>query len=269
MFKFILFDLSFVYKKMEDIVKLNLDHDWIFQEPIDFEHKKYILLAYLKKMDDFLSQNKIYPAFIEVSLQLASLQTLIKENIILSTNKKFISFDDEVLLKELIAQPAPKLNEQDKDEVDKIIKFSAKKFYEYFSLFKAYWQMVYESISFSIKRNKKLFDNKCGFVIYGEKTENQIHVWEYTLSDIEPIGDEQNIKVDLIYNGNKKDLTLNQIIENFSTISDSHRKKAPVYEFKTDKEYPINETLLPLFKRKLVGHIYQSKKFKNIPTIEA
>lgn len=254
---------------MDEIFKLNLEHDWIFQEPIDFEHKKYILLGYLKKMDDFLGQNKIYPAFIEVSLQLASLQTLIKENILLTTNKKFITYDDEVLLKELIAKPAPKLNDSEKDEVDRIIKYSAKKFYEYFSIFKGYWQMVYEAISFSIKRNKKFYDNKYGYIVYSVKTENQIYVWEYTLSDTEPIADEQNIKLNLIYNGNKKDLTLNQIIENFSLLTEIQRKKAPVYEFKSEKEYPINETLLPLFKRRLVSHIYQSKKFKNIPIIEA
>jgi hypothetical protein len=253
---------------MEEIFKLSLEPDWIFQDPIDYEHKKYILLAYLKRMDDFLGQNKIYPAFIEVSLQLASLQTSIKENIILSTNKKFITFDDEVLLKELIARPAPKLLDEDKNEVDKIIKYSAKKFYEYFSIFKGYWQMAYESISFSIKRNKKYFDHKYGFIVHNVKTDNQIYVWEYILSDTEPIGDEQNIKVKQIYSGNKKDLTLSQIIENFSSFTEDH-KKTPVYDFKSEKEYPINETLLPLFKRKLIGHIYQSKKFKNIPVIEA
>ena len=80
-------------------------------------------------------------------MQLASLQTLIKENVILSTNKKFSSFDDEVLLKELIATPAPKLSNEEKEEVDKIIKFSSKKFYEYFSIFKGYWQMTYEAIN--------------------------------------------------------------------------------------------------------------------------
>jgi hypothetical protein len=254
---------------MEEVFKLNLDSDWIFQDPIDFEHKKYILLGYLKKMDDILGQNKIYPAFIEVSLQLASLQTLIKENIILSTNKKFLTYDDEVLLKELIAKPAPKVSDHEKEEVDRIIKYSAKKFYEYFSIFKGYWQMTYEIITHTIKRNKKYFDYKYGYLIYYTNTDNQVYVWEYTLADAEPIGDEQNIKVNLIYNGPKKGLTLNQIIDNFSSYSDTQKKKAPVYDFKSEKEFPVNETLLPLFKRKLVGHVYQSKKFKTLPTIQA
>lgn len=254
---------------MEEVFKLSLEPDWIFKDPIDYEHKKYILLAYLKKMDDFLGQNKIYPAFIEVSLQLASLQTLIKENVLLSTNKKFETFDDEVLLKELIARPAPKLSEHEKEEVERIIKYSSKKFYEYFSIFKGYWQMVYETISHTIKRNKKYFDYKFGYIIYHTNIDNQVYVWEYTLSDADPIGDEQNIKVNLIYNGPKKGLTLNQIIDNFSSYEDFQKKKAPVYDFKSEKEFPVNETLLPLFKRKLVGYVYQSKKFKTLPTIQA
>jgi hypothetical protein len=254
---------------MTDIFKFNLEHDWIFQDPIDFEYKKYVLLAYLKKIDELIGQNKIYPSFIEISLQLASLQTLIKENIILYTNKKFTSFDDEVLLKELIATPAPKVNEQDKEEIEKVIKYSAKKFYEYFSIFKGYWQLVFETISFSVKRNKKYIESENGYIVYHLKSSNQIFVWEYHLKDSEVIVDDQNINVNLIYDGDKKGLTLNQIINNFSSFSESQKKKTPVVEFKSEKEYPINETLLPLFKRKLVSHIYQSKKFKNIPTIDA
>jgi hypothetical protein len=254
---------------MEEVFKLSLDHDWIFKEPIDYEHKKYVLLGYLKKMDEILGQNKIYPEFIEVSLQLASLQTLSKENVILSTNKKFLSFDDEVLLKELIATPAPKLSNEEKEEVGKIIKFSTKKFYEYFSIFKGYWQMVYDEINFSTKRNKKYFDYTYGYIIYHIKSEDQIYVWEYVLSETEQVGDEQNIKIKSIYCGPKKGLVLNQILDGFSSFTESQKKKAPVYDFKSEKEYPINETLLPLFKRKLIGYIYQSKKFKNLPIIEA
>ena len=105
--------------------------------------------------------------------------------------------------------------------------------------------------------------------MYHTKSDDQIYVWEYILSDTEPVGDEQNIQVKQIFNGTKKGLTLNQILDNFSSFTESQKKKTPVYDFKSEKEYPINETLLPLFKRKLIGYIYQSKKFKNLPSIEA
>ena len=78
----------------ESKIKFIMDTDWLIKEPIDFEHKKYVLLGYFKKIDKLLDQNKIYPTFIELSLHLASLQTLVKENAILYTNKDFKSFDD-------------------------------------------------------------------------------------------------------------------------------------------------------------------------------
>jgi hypothetical protein len=64
----------------------------------------------------------------------------------------------------------------------------------------------------------------------------------------------------LIYEGNKKELSLNKVIEQYSSFTERESKIAPVFDFKSTKEYPIDETLLPLFKRRLLAHIYQSKK---------
>ena len=45
--------------EIENKVNFTMNTNWLFQEPIDFEHKKYVLLAYLKKIDDIINQNKI------------------------------------------------------------------------------------------------------------------------------------------------------------------------------------------------------------------
>jgi len=248
---------------IENKIEFMMTTDWMFHEPIDSEHKKYVLLAYFKKIDEILKENKIYPTFIELSLHLASLQTLIKENVILSTNKIFTSCDDEVLLKELIAESVPVLTIEEQVEVEKIIKDSSSKFFEYFSIVKSYWGLIYDSISFSIKRNSKNLSYPKGFIVYNKKSDNDIYVWEYRFTKLGSNFDEYSIKVDLIYHANKKDLTLNQIVENFSKFFEREKKTVPVFEFKSDKEYPIENTLLPLFKRKLLSHIFQTTKIGN------
>ena len=86
-----------------------LDPEWIFQDPIDFEHKKYTLLAYLQKCDKRFDELKIYPDFVELSLHLANLQSISKENTMLTIKKKLTSNDDEILFKDLIAKRPPKL----------------------------------------------------------------------------------------------------------------------------------------------------------------
>jgi hypothetical protein len=249
-----------IIENIENKVKFIMETDWLFQDPIDFEHKRYVLLAYFKKIDELLLQNKIYPAFIELSLHLASLQTLIKEKVILSTNKTFLSYDDEVLLKELIAKSIPDLNGNERDEVDKIIKHSANQFLDYFNIVKSYWSTIYESIDMTIKRNRRYLTKPKGYIVYTHPGNNHIHVWEYNNNALVPNVDEYNINIDLIYEGNKKELSLNKVIEQYSSFTEKEVKVAPVFDFKSTKQYPIEETLLPLFKRRLLAHIYQSKK---------
>jgi len=45
-------------------------------------------------------------------------------------------------------------------------------------------------------------------------------------------------------------------------VENQDLKKLPVFEMKTQEDYPINETLLPLFKRKLLQAILELRKGK-------
>lgn len=43
-----------------------LKQDWIIDDNLDFEYKKYILLAYFQEVKEKLEQNKLYPTFSDV-----------------------------------------------------------------------------------------------------------------------------------------------------------------------------------------------------------
>ena len=60
-----------------------------------------------------------------------------------------------------------------------------------------------------------------------------------------------------IYEGEKNNLTPTKIITTFSELED--KKKLPVVEMISNGEFPLEETLLPLFKRKLISYIEQKK----------
>ena len=62
-------------KKIEFV----MDTDWMFEKPIDREHKEYKLLSYFQRMGEKLDNMELYPGFIELSLHLANIQTLIKD----------------------------------------------------------------------------------------------------------------------------------------------------------------------------------------------
>ena len=252
----------------ESKIKFIMDTDWLIKEPIDFEHKKYVLLGYFKKIDKLLDQNKIYPTFIELSLHLASLQTLVKENAILYTNKDFKSFDDEVLMKDLLVRQIPTLSSNDTNEIDSIIKYSSSKIFEYFGIVKSYWSVIYDTISVSIKRNKKNLKSGIGYMTYNDKKTNTIYVWEYFISQVVPELSEYNNELTLIYSGDKKSHTFNEIVENYSTLTDKEKKQTPVFEMKVSDEYPMDETLIPLFKRKLMSYILQTVRLEHIKKYE-
>jgi hypothetical protein len=52
-------------------------------------------------------------------------------------------------------------------------------------------------------------------------------------------------------------LTPTKIITTFSELED--KKKLPIVEMVSNGEFPLEETLLPLFKRKLISYIEQKK----------
>ena len=249
-------------------IKFLMETDWLIQEPIDFEHKKYVLLGYFKKVDDLLNQNKIYPTFIELSLHLASLQTLVKENVILYTDKVFKSCDDEVLFKDLLVKNMPQFKPEEVKEIDSILKYSSSKFFEYFSIVKSYWSIIYDTISVTLKKNKKFMKNGFGYMTYTDKKTNNVYVWQYSIYEFAKNSNEHNIDLRLIYSGNKKEFTFNQIVEIYSDFSEKDKKNSPVFDMRASEEYPLHETLVPLFKRKLMSYVLQSVRLENIKKVE-
>lgn len=254
---------------METESKFTMQTDWIIQEPIDFEHKKYKLLDYFVKIDKLIDQNKLYPTFTELSLHLASLQTLVKENVILYTDKKLMTFDEEVLLKDLKTKELPIFSPEDIVEMSNIITYSSDKFLDYFNIVKSYWSLIYEGISISIKRNKKSLNLGVGYMVYNEKKSNKLYLWEYQILQTSQDIFDPSVKIDLIYCGNKSGITFNNIINEYSSFSSKGKREYIVFELKSDVDYPIRETLIPLFKRKLLSYNMQSVKIETIKKFEA
>ena len=81
--------------------KFIMDTDWLFDGILDAEQKQYVLLDYFQKMNKHLERMEVYPMFIELSLHLGNIQTLLTQNKILYVDKKLTSTDDELVLNDL------------------------------------------------------------------------------------------------------------------------------------------------------------------------
>jgi len=123
-------------------ISFKLNPEWMFKEPIDFEYNKYTLLDYLKKCGKSFDKLEIYPDFVELSLHIANVQSLIKENVFLLTDKKFESCDDEILLRELYPKSPREITEEEETELEKTLKFSNMKLYDAFNVGKSVGQLL-------------------------------------------------------------------------------------------------------------------------------
>ena len=131
---------------------------------------------------------EIYPDFVELSLHLANLQSLVKENLLLMTKKKFESCDDEILLKELLPKKPRELTMEEEKELDKTIKFSGTKLFDAFNIGKSIWNLAFDNIHLNIKKNKENISTGRGYVYFFKRENQTLYVWEYEIRKDKKIG---------------------------------------------------------------------------------
>ncbi len=234
-----------------------MNTEWMFEKPIDKEHKEYKLLSYFQKMGEKLDNMELYPGFIELALHLANVQTLVKDKKVLYTNKKFSSIDDELLVKDLKIKDVPEMDKEEYEEFIKILSYTTPRMMEYFNIAKSVWELVFDRIYLTVKKNKENIINDIGYFYFDDKKNKKIIVWEYVKKPAAKGSPESKLIVNQIYNGEKNNLTPTKIITTFSELED--KKKLPIVEMVSNGEFPLEETLLPLFKRKLISYIEQKK----------
>lgn len=240
-----------------------MDTDWMFEKPIDREYKEYKLLSYFQKMGDKLDKLELYPGFIELSLHLMNVQALMRDHKIVYTDKKLTNIDDEIMVKDLKVRELPKMSEEENKEFKQILLYSAPRMMEYFNVAKSVWTIVFDSLDMKIKRNKKNILHPKGFFYFVDH-EKTHHVWEYTIKKETRTNPQQMTNIKLIYDQQLNDLTISKIINNFSSFGVIDKKTAPIFHMTSSGVFPINETLLPMFKRRIAGFISQTKKFEQV-----
>ena len=242
--------------------------DWLFQEPIDLEHKQYVLLDYLQKLDKNLNNLKLYPQFQEISLHLASINLLIEKGQYLTLGRQLKDPDDEILISDLIPVNCPLLTQEEILEVSNVCKYSTENLKDYFNHAKAIWDIVNDTVSIEVVQNPKNIEPKQGlfFLEYKEKT----YLYEFIIKQIKKDSVETKCQIKKIcecpkgdFNEKLKDIK-KPLIKNLQD-EDVHGKLI-VFTVNHNNNYPLRETLLPMVKRKIMNYMIQSKiiRHKNL-----
>ena len=236
-------------KKEKSLFKMG--PEWIYTQPIDLEHKQYVLMDFLKHCDKKIDKFEVYPTYTELSIHLANLQSISSEFKTLYFEKKLFNVDDEILISDLKFKPVPIIDEKDYDEFTEIVKFSGQKVLDYFNMMKAVWNIVYDSISLKIIKNEKNIGELTGYFYSDFETGKK--VWKYQIEKKERLTIDSKMNVILVKP--KED--------NFVFDFDIN-KKLPIFELKAVYDFPLESSILPAFKRKILNYIIQKNTLKNL-----
>ena len=236
-------------KKEKPLFKMG--PEWIYTQPIDLEHKQYVLMDFLKHCDKKIDKFEVYPTYTELSIHLANLQSISGEFKTLYFEKKLFNVDDEILISDLKFKPVPIIDEKDYDEFTEIVKYSGQKVLDYFNMMKAVWNIVYDSISLKIIKNEKNIHELTGYFYSDFQTGRK--VWKYQIERKERITIDTKMNV----------ILLKQTEDNFVFDFDIE-KKLPIFELKAVYDFPLEYSILPAFKRKILNYIIQKNTIKNL-----
>lgn len=231
---------------------MRLPLDWILQEPIDMEHKEYVLLDYISKVDKDLEEFKLYPTFQELSLHLANLRSISEKLKRIELKKEPEEEDDEILLNNINHINLTGFTNDELKEIVKISKDANNRLKDFFLIAKTIWSIVFDSV-LVIQKNKHFKITEKNFnkgFLYFDYNKSKF-LYQYEITKIDEKYEEQKCFFKLIEKGEEIDL-------------DKKLKKNIVFFANFDNEFPLEGCLLSIVKRKVISYITQTIKLEEL-----
>ncbi|MEO6165909.1 MAG: hypothetical protein ABIO46_09905 [Chitinophagales bacterium] len=231
-----------------------LNTNWLTEGLVDFEYKKYILLAYLQEVSFDFDEKKLYPVLSDLVMHYNNLITIKKNKTYVSNlfPKQISKMDLEnfrIEFERLIA------DEDYMEDVAAIIDFSIPRMQRHLENGKEIYQEVEEDL--------KIFpvgivsiNPEAGYMMLSKNRSTETGVYSYLITIFENATEKfRGIKTEFIGNYSRSFSNTFEEIK-FQLIKEfKHLPNPAAYVVESKSEYPLNETLLPVAKRSLVRYI--------------
>ena len=237
---------------------MTLSENWFAEGYIDFELKKYTLLAYLQKVNECFSQNKLYPPLADIIFHYNNLLHF-------KTNKAYLQQQFPKKLAQADLQKLQLLYEamiQDSDvmqELEDILRYSLQKMKNTIEGGTQIYEYVEDKINITPVGLVPLDCNE-GYFMLSDGSYSSTKVFYYRLSIFEKQDERyRSIKTSYVAGWQR---TMTNTYENIKSELIRNRKDLPnpaVYCIETELKYPVEETLLPVAKRRLVRFLAEQK----------
>ena len=231
-----------------------LSETWFADGYIDFELKKYTLLAYLQEINKQFNETKLYPQLSDIIFHYNNL-------VAFRENKKFLQ---DQFPKKLTGIQMEKLQvlyqqiiEDDElmQELEDIIQYSAEQMKRTISSGTEIYEFVEDKLTIFPVGLMPIKTNE-GYFFLSEGNYRETRIYQYRLSFFEKHDEKyRSIKTEFIGQYERNMVNTYELIK-IELIR--NRKDLPnpaVYSIETDLSFPVDETLLPIAKRTLVRYI--------------
>lgn len=233
---------------------ISLSDDWLTEGHIDLEYKKYILLSYLKSVEERFKHRKLYPPFADIIFHYKNLLMFQEKNETLLRNfpKNIKSVD----LNKLALQYEKKFDDPEfMQELQKIIDFSMPMFTEKIQNGKELYDEIERHIKIEPIGLCPINQGE-GYLLVNIAGDSHVHVFEYQISIFN--------SADAKYRGihtNYLERIRKSISNTFESIKMNlikrYKKLPNPATFIVDSAIhtPMEETLMPISKRLLIQRI--------------
>lgn len=228
-----------------------LKTDWFTEGWIDFEYKKYLLLAYLQEVNGNFNQARLFPDLVNVQThyETASLLKKSKNEIAASFPKKVTGVD--LKKKRLIYE---KFQENEKlAEIDSILEYSLPLFQQTLTQGQTHYEDIESRLTFAPVGIVPLH-LKEGYLFLYRTRRSETDIYHYQLRLFEHYAQRgvQTTYLETVRKG------VSTTFENLKLALIKKRRELPnpaTYLIESPADYPVHETLLPIAKRLIVRYI--------------
>lgn len=231
-----------------------LSETWFADGYIDFELKKYTLLAYLQEVTKYFDQHKLYPQLADIIFHYNNL-------VAFRENKKFLQEQFPKKLNGIQIEKLQVLYEQmiqDNElmsELEEIINYSTTEMKSAISNGTEIYEYVEDKLKIYPVGLVPLEINE-GYFFLSEGSFQNTYVYQYRLSFFEKHDEKyRSIRTEYI---NRWERNIVNTFENIKAELIKVKSNMPnpaVYSIETELTLPMEETLLPIAKRSLVRFI--------------
>lgn len=231
-----------------------LKMDWLTDGLIDFEYKKYILLAYLKNVKENFSEQKLYPFMSDMVFHYQNLLTLKKNKSLIFENfPKSISKADfarlEITYRRLVQ------DDEMMREIEDIMEFAVPKLKNALEEGREIYEFVEKNVEFLPVGLTPIYTNE-GYLLIQQDVSSDVSIFQYQLTFFEQANEKfRGVHTQFL---KREERTLGNTFEHIKMKLVKRFKELPnpaTYAVVSKQFFPLPETLLPVAKRMLVQNI--------------